>query len=288
MNALPESETHSSPLTQKLSRFTPLLLLMFAVLLGGCGDITGRGPAPLDRTVDTAQRELHARVGYVYCMRGWLGIFSTGMDSLAQKIDTQMSTPAVSVADEEWHRLQDWLIQQHDEGHLNEGPLILLGHSYGADDQIRVAETLKEHGMTVDLLVLIDPVTPPPVPDNVKRVYCVYYSHPLTDFYPAWRGVPAEVADPTKTPITNIDLRLTDVGFDTTVINHVNIEKVAGVHDMVMKQIEMVCPPRTAWLQTHPENANSITQSLSPAAPIGEPAIPLTAGKPVKPTVATP
>lgn len=274
-----------SHLLKNTVRSSPLLLLVLlcAGFLGGCMDITGRGPAPLARTVDDAQREAHTRVGYVYCMRGWLGIFSTGMDTLAEKIDTKVGAPAVSVADEEWGRLQDWLIKQHDEGHINEGPLVLLGHSWGADDQIRVAQTLKEHGISVDLLILIDPVTPPPVPDNVKRVYCVYYSHPLSDSVPFWRGVPATVANPAKTPLTNIDLRTTEVGFDTSVINHVNIEAVDGVHNMVMKQIEEVCPPRTAWFQSHPSAGKAITQAPSPVMNTAAP--PLSSGKP---TVATP
>ena len=165
-------------------------LCLAAPAFTGCGDITGRGPAPLERTVVAIDN--HPRAGHVYCMRGWLGIFSTGMDALAQKIDTQVGVPAVSVADEEWLRLRTWLVEEHDKGAIAE-PLVLLGHSYGADDSIRVAKTLKEHGIAVDLLVLIDPVTPPAVPDNVSRVFCVYKSHPLTDWYPAWRGVPATV-----------------------------------------------------------------------------------------------
>ncbi len=252
-------------------KFLPLLFcLALAFLLGGCMDITGRGAAPLDRTVDVAQRAQHPRVGYVYCMRGWLGIFSEGMDALAQKIDTQIGTPAVSVADEEHLRLQDWLVEQHNKGLVNDGPLVLLGHSYGADDQIRVARTLQEHNIPVDLLVLIDPVTPPDVPTNVKRVYCVFYSHPLTDWYPAWRGVPATVVDVSKTPLENIDLRTTEVPFDTTHIYHPTIDKVQGVHDLVMKEIEKTCPTRLVWIQSHPA-------AVTTAQPIGP-----------KPRVATP
>ena len=47
---------------------------------------------------------------------------------------------------------------------------------------IRVAQRLKKENISVDLLVLIEPVTPPPVPNNVKRVYCIYKSRPLTDW----------------------------------------------------------------------------------------------------------
>jgi pimeloyl-ACP methyl ester carboxylesterase len=179
-------------------------------------------------------------------MRGWLGIFSTGMDALADKIDKQAGAPAVSVADEEWRRLQDWLVDQRNKGNLKDGPLVLLGHSYGADDMIRVAGALKQHQMSVDLLVLLDPVTPPKVPTNVKRVYCVYKSHPLTDWYPAWRGVPADVEDPKVTELTNIDLRTATVGFNTEEITHVNVEKVDGVHKMIMEQIMRTCSERMA------------------------------------------
>jgi hypothetical protein len=225
-------------------------ILALIGMLTGCMDITGRGPAPLAKTVGV-KAESHERVGHVYCMRGWLGIFSTGMDALADEIDKQVGAPAVSVADEEWIRLAWWIKDQQQKGFTNE-PLVLLGHSWGADDMIRVATYLKEQGMTVDLLVLIDPVTPPKVPTNVKRVYCIYKSHPETDDVPFWRGVPAAVEDPRVTPIVNINLRTTNVGFDTTTVDHINIEKSAGVHKMVMDQIRLACPLRTAWAKTHP------------------------------------
>ncbi|HVS70993.1 MAG TPA: hypothetical protein VHQ47_07040 [Phycisphaerae bacterium] len=239
---------------------TVLGLASLLALLPGCMDITGRGPAPLQKTIGIAAAE-KPRVGHIYCMRGWLGIFSTGMDRLAEEIDNQVGAPAVSVADEEWRRLKGWIIQEKEKGKFDNEPLVLLGHSWGADDMIRVAQDLQEKHINVDLLILIDPVTPPPIPTNVKRAYCVYKSHPVTDSVPFWRGVPATVVDPKATPLTNIDLRTTDVGFDTTDIDHINIEKSAGVHDMVMQQIKQVCPLRTVWLQEHRTSSNAVTQA---------------------------
>jgi pimeloyl-ACP methyl ester carboxylesterase len=227
------------------------LVMCLCGLLGGlvgCTDMTGRGKAPLDRTIGPVTQE-HPRVGHVYCMRGWLGIFSTGMDALADKIDKEVGAPAVSVANEEWRWLKEWIVEAKQKGELGNEPLVLLGHSYGADDQIRVAEYLKTKGIGVDLLVLLDPVTPPAVPTNVRRVYCIYMSQPLTDWYPAWRGVSATVVNANATQLTNIDLRKEDVGFDVTGINHPNIEKSEGVHNMIMEQIKMACPLRTAWLK---------------------------------------
>ncbi len=233
-----------------------LMLFALCLFFPGCMDITGRGPAPLAKTVGTPT-EKYPRVGHIYCMRGWLGIFSTGMDALADEIDKEVGAPAVSVADEEWRRLKGWLIEEYAAGRIHE-PLVLLGHSWGADDMIRVCEELKEKNITVDLLVLIDPVTPPPVPTNVKRVFCVYKSHPVTDTVPFWRGVSATVVDPKVTPIVNVDLRNDKVGFDTDAIGHINIEKSADVHRMVMDEIRKTCPTRIAW-----EQAQRQTQSIS-------------------------
>jgi hypothetical protein len=242
-------------------------LFAFALFMSGCMDITGRGPARLDRTVDATQRTQHTRVGTVYCMRGFLGIFSEGMDALADEINTQVGATAVSVANEERDRLRDWIVANHQR--MNNEPLVLLGHSYGADDMIRIAEALQKENITVDLVCLIDPVTPPKVPTNVKRVYCVYKSHPLTDWYPAWRGVPADVVDPTRTPIVNIDLRTTEVGFDTTQLVHPTIDKSEGVHKLCIEQIKQICITRTAWAEAHPAAgaAKPVSDSSSPPAP---------------------
>ena len=240
-----------------------LILLPFASMTVGCTDLTGRGAAPLDKTL-VGHVEDHPRVGHVYCMRGWLGIFSEGMDALANEIDTELGAAAVSVANEEHFRLQEFIVKEKQAGRIKE-PLVLLGHSYGADDMIRVAETLKAHDISVDLLVLLDPVTPPPIPSNVKRAYCVFKSHPLTDWYPAWRGVPAEVADK-ATPLVNIDLAKADLGWNTGQVGHINIEKTKEVHQMAMDEIAKVCPMRS-----HTAGGHATAAPTAPTAPVSVP-----------------
>jgi hypothetical protein len=225
-----------------------------ASLLGGCADFTS-GFAPLERTVDTKLVEAHPRAGKVYCARGFLGVFSTGMMQLADRIDTKEGITAISIADVECPRLQDWLVNEYKKGTLKE-PLVLLGHSYGADDLIKVAAGLQEVGATVDLLVLIEPVTPSPVPTNVKRVYCVFESRPVTDALPWWRGVAASVKDSKVTQLVNIDLRTADVPFDTKNISHALADKNEGVQNMCVEEIKKACPPRTVWQQTHPASTS--------------------------------
>lgn len=220
-----------------------LLVGLAACALVGCMDITGRGPAPLTKTIEPHIVDARPRVGHVYCMRGWLGIFSTGIDDLANLIDKEV--PAVPVADEEWRRLRDFIIAQDQAGNLKH-PLILVGHSYGADDSIRVAAELAQHNIKVDLLVTLDPVTPPKVPGNVGRMVNIYKSHPATDSFPFWRGIEI-TPENAEVPVTNINLREAKLPFDTQSIDHINIEKTPGVHAMVLEEIRKVCPPRTHY-----------------------------------------
>jgi hypothetical protein len=146
--------------------------------------------------------------------------------------------------------------------------LVLLGHSWGADDMVRVSQHLKAEGIMVDLLVLIDPVTPPAAPANVKRVYCVYKSHPESDWMPFWRGVAASVEDGEVTQLENIDLRTAEVPFDTGDISHPYVDKSEGVHDMCIEEIKKVCPPRTEWQQMHPR-VTAVTTRRADGLPNG-------------------
>lgn len=55
-------------------------------------------------------------------------------------------------------------------------PLILVGHSHGADNAIRLAIELDRRGVEVDLLVLLDATTPPAIPESV--VNCLHLYRP--------------------------------------------------------------------------------------------------------------
>ena len=61
--------------------------------------------------------------------------------------------------------------------------------------------------MTVDLLVTIDPVTPPPVPPNVRRCYNLFQSNGIWDVFPWLRGIPLRPQRPGAGELKNMDLR---------------------------------------------------------------------------------
>lgn len=245
---------------QKCVQFCLLLVLYCVAMgMGGCADFTA-GPAPLERTVDATLVQGKSRAGKVYCARGYLGIFSVGMMQLADRINEKEGIVAVSTADLEYTRLQEFLIEEHKKGNMKE-PLVLLGHSYGADDMVRVAARLNKENIPVDLLILIDPVTPPRATPNVKRVYNIYFSRPATDWIPAWRGIAATVENPVATQLENVDLRTAKVDFPTENIPHQYIDKNEGVQNLCIEEIKRVCPPRTDWIRANPSAATSPARS---------------------------
>ena len=121
--------------------------------------------------------------------------------------------------------------------------MVLVGHSLGGDDQIRVARLLGDAGITVDLMILIDANTPPSIPPNVKRCVNLYKSQPLRDALPVFRGVRVRATDPARTKVENVDLRTADLGFDTSHVDHFNITDVKAIQDRALSEIAKICPP---------------------------------------------
>ena len=192
------------------------------------------------------------RVGSVYLFRGWIGIFSTGIDSLGKELNAD-GVHAEVFQQTQWSALADAMIAKY-EGNPDHEPIVLIGHSYGADDTILVLRKLAEHDITVRLVVTLDPVTPKKVPGNVELVYNLYQSS-ILDGVPFFRGIPLTPDSPGPVELRNMDVRkdrrdLIDGGID-----HFNIEKKPKVHRDVIAQVLKVCQPRAEWLASR--NATS-------------------------------
>jgi hypothetical protein len=230
------------------------LALVSTLLISGCVDLTNQPNDPVARTFPPATEQVYRYPGHLYAMRGFLGIFSTGMDTLCRTLNTHHLLLSAAVADEAAHSYRKKLLNAYEAGDLT-GPLILVGHSYGADDQIRTARYLGRHKIEVTLLLLLDPVTPPAIPANVERCVDIYKSHPLTDWLPFLRGVPVYAADPELTRLTNINLRYAKVGFNTGPVNHMNISAVPGVQKMMLHYIEHSLEQWESWVMPRQDHS---------------------------------
>ncbi len=120
----------------------------------------------------------------VYLLRGGLGVFSLGLDALAEKMNEEGFSTHV-------HLHLNWrTVAGSIRARCQQAPIVLVGHSYGADDVIKIASQLEMWGISVDLLVTLDPVLPAPITKNVRHSVNLYCAKGFMGFVPIWRGVP--------------------------------------------------------------------------------------------------
>ncbi len=78
----------------------------------------------------------------MYLLRGWFGVFSTGMDELAAALNAQ-GAKAEAIGHLSWKATVSKIVQSRTAGRT--GPLVLVGHSQGANNVIEMARSLETH-----------------------------------------------------------------------------------------------------------------------------------------------
>src|SRR5258708_33216953 len=96
-----------------------------------------------------------------YLLRGWFGVFSTGMDELAAELKSK-GVSAEAIGHHSWKSTVSKIVQDRAAGKI--GALVLVGHSQGANNVIEMAQALKAQKISVDLLVTLAPLGQNPVP----------------------------------------------------------------------------------------------------------------------------
>jgi hypothetical protein len=216
--------------------------LAYCAMLTGCSAMTPGRMAAVRPYSDAP------RAGNVYLLRGWIGIFSTGIDRLGEKVNASGVKGEV-FQDDQWRALAETIAEKY-AGVAEAEPLVLVGHSYGADDVVGIARVLDEKNIPVDLLVTLDPTTPPAVPKNVKRAYNLYQPNTL-DALPFLRGIPLKAEEDFKGKLENVNIRKDRTDLLDDDVNHFNIEKKDKIHAETIRQILATCPPRGQWVVAH-------------------------------------
>jgi alpha-beta hydrolase superfamily lysophospholipase len=155
--------------------------------------------------------------GHVYLLRGLAGVFSTGLDVLDQKL-IQRGYSATVHGHLDYEQLAAEAARLQKSG---KGPIIIMGHSLGADAAIFMAEKMKTLGAPVALVVTFGPTMNLRVPSNVSQAINYYTGNTVIAKGPGFRGT-----------ISNIDLnRAPD-------INHLNVEKSGRLHASVFAKVQ--------------------------------------------------
>jgi hypothetical protein len=206
-----------------------LVGFVFAIFVGGCH------PLPAGDVSAVARPAPASRLGRVYLIRGWRDLWSQGIDSLAEELREQGVDARVFRA-AQWHEVAEAI----DQANIPAGePFVLIGFSYGADDAIEISRVLRR---PVDLLIAIDPVTPPSVPGNVKLCYDFYETNGVWDVFPWLRGIPLKAEEPGE--LVNVDLRAERRDLVEEATSHSTIAADEKLHGEIVENVIRVCPVR--------------------------------------------
>jgi pimeloyl-ACP methyl ester carboxylesterase len=137
-----------------MRRLGPLIALFAAVGI----------PVAFGANPGAAQSQPRA---HVYLLRGLFNVFSLGMDSLTEELKRR-GVDATVHGYGEWQTLADRAAVDYKAG--KEGPIILIGHSLGADAVMDMAAYLGRKGVPVALVVPFDGTKSLAASDNVARV----------------------------------------------------------------------------------------------------------------------
>jgi thioesterase superfamily protein len=155
---------------------------------------------------------------HVYLLRGLMNIFSLGMDTLSEQLNRR-GVYATVHGYGEWQSLADRAAVDFKAG--KEGPIILIGHSLGADAVMEMAAYLGRKGIPVALVVPFDGTQSFAASDNVARVLnLTQRDYAYMRRGPGFHGTLANV----------------DVSSDPS-IDHINIDKSPRLHARVVSEV---------------------------------------------------
>lgn len=155
------------------------------------------------------------RPAQVYLLRGFLNVFSLGMDDLAARLRADGISATVmnhAEADVVTSRIMTTYNADH-------GPVVLIGHSLGADAIVDVADALAHYNIPVALLVLFDGTQPHQIPANVATAIN-YTKHFMIAPGPGSRG-----------SVSNVDLS------GDASVDHLSIDTVPSLQAQTLNYV---------------------------------------------------
>jgi hypothetical protein len=208
-------------------RLAPWLSLVAAFSLAG---LPGQASAEVrSRPASVAASKkpvVSAHPGDVYLVRG-LGGMTSGLNILGTEMKNS-GIDAKVVGQSSWQSVvSDILANRKKYGRK---PVILIGHSLGANAIIRIAQELKASGVTVDYMVSFAAASPKPVPSNVRKVTNYYFSTGSL-------GKILVAAGDFHGELINLDYaRKPGIG-------HFNIEEQADIHREIIRNVRRYVRP---------------------------------------------
>ena len=161
-----------------------------------------------------------AQAEEVYMIRGFMNVFSTGMNQMTQQLKAK-GIRARAISNGAWQEVATDIIRRAKQKRVSY-PIVIAGHSLGGVEAPRFANALGKAGVPVELVIGLDPgfPQPPAFGKGTKRV--VNYKIPSGKNYRRGAGF--------KGSIKTYDV--SKYGTD-----HVGIDKNKKVQSLVISQI---------------------------------------------------
>ena len=226
------------------------VVVCLAGCLGGCGydQVVQSWVAYSPESGGPAPQQL---AGHAYVLRGLTSVYSFGMDQLADKISHRGVTATVYGLTETASLAKD-IIRKYKSGE-DRGPIILLGHSSGADYAISIAQKLKEADVPVALAIGFDPTRiADPVPANVELFINLYQGSNLIG------GGEVRPSSDFRGRLVDVDLR------DHTEIVHITLDKTPVIQDAVAEKITAVAAYVARYAKSSPAKLKETGAELRP------------------------
>lgn len=161
------------------------------------------------------------RTGEVYLIRGLANIFSLGMDSMAKKMrDKGLNVRTFNHSG--WKGFANKIIRRAKEDDVSY-PIVIAGHSLGANSATAMANYLTQRGVKVGLVVAFDPTLKRIVKGNISRV--INYYIPNGSKNEVYRG------QGFRGKVQNVDVS------DMRGVNHMNVEKNKKLQSQFIDQV---------------------------------------------------
>jgi hypothetical protein len=171
--------------------------------------------APSEATTKTPR-------GSIYLMRGLANVFSLGLDTLNDKLHARgVDSHVLNYAS--WMSIAGQIEKRY-KADKNALPVVLMGHSFGADSTLLLAAELGKAKIPVALIVNFDAVNNIKVPANVRHVVNFYES--------TGNGLALSGGPGFRGQLENIDVSKVD-----NTIGHLNIEKSPRLHTWAISEV---------------------------------------------------
>ncbi len=195
------------------------------------------GPPPEDKLPAHELAAIKSNYqGDVFLLRGFADIFSRGLDDIGARLKAK-GIDAEVIGHTSWRYVARTIIDNQKK--YGGVPVILIGHSLGANAVIRIAKQLNEHKIKVQYLVTFEPTQTLEIPSNVDIAINYYLSN-------STMGVPLTKAQGSSGTFENRNM------VDIEGIGHFNIEKQPmlqqTVIDRVLKYVKPVNVKKSAQL----------------------------------------